>query len=120
MKTISSSAIFLGALALAACNSQSRSTDAPQANAAAGGQAEQTALPAGQVHSASGDITELSDKRVTISQGPIESIGWPAMTMTYEARDERMLQGLNVGDPVNFQFQKAGQGYVLRTISRAR
>ena len=80
----------------------------------------QSAEGTGQVHSGNGDITELSSDSVTISHGPVESIGWPAMTMTFRAQSGQMLQGLNVGDPVDFQFQKAGEQYQLTSIKKAQ
>lgn len=74
---------------------------------------------AGEVYSGEGDITELSGNKVTISHGPIEGIGWPAMTMGFSAGSPEMLRGLNVGDPVSFQFQKAGSDYVITSINKA-
>lgn len=122
MKKIYAAAMLLGSLALAACGQgEERNTQAvadstapPATNDGAGAQ------PSGQVHSANGDITEISDDSVTISHGPVESIGWPAMTMTFQASSPEMVQGLNVGDPVDFQFQQAGEQYVLTSITRAR
>lgn len=122
--------MLFGSLALAACGQSSdgntqvvESETAPQSNASAMpgmGTGAQSAQPSGEVHSANGDITEISSDRVTISHGPVESIGWPAMTMTFLAPSGQMLDGLNVGDPVDFQFQQAGDQYVLTSIEKAQ
>lgn len=115
MKTIELSAAAALALALAACgetNTASSNTAAPVAEAPAEGQ--------GEVYSASGDVTEISDGTVTISHGPVEGIGWPAMTMGFKAPSPEMVQGLNVGDPVSFQFRQAGGDYVLTSITKAQ
>jgi Cu/Ag efflux protein CusF len=118
-----------GAVALAACGESNEGTQgaesgtAAQSNAMSGMEGmggAQTAEPTGQVHSANGDITEMSSDSVTISHGPVDSIGWPAMTMSFQATSADMLQGLNVGDPVDFQFQQAGEQNVLSSISKAQ
>lgn len=107
-----------GALALpffvAACggagtpaqNGQTAGAPAPAANAA------QT------VYSASGSVTAIAADRVTISHGPVEGLGWPAMTMTFRAGEPAMLQGISVGDRVTFQFRQNGTDYPLTAINR--
>lgn len=122
---IYTAAILFASLALASCGqSDDRNTQAvgpDSASSRAGPNAGAArAQPSGQVHSGNGDITELSSDSVTISHGPVESVGWPAMTMTFLAPSPDMVKGLNVGDPVNFQFQQAGDQYVLTSITRAQ
>ena len=123
-KKIYAAAMLFGSLALAACGqSDDGDTQAvgPDSTApSAANEGAPSAQPSGQVHSGNGDITELSGESVTISHGPVESIGWPAMTMTFRVPSADMLQGLNVGDPVDFQFQQAGEQYVLTSITRAQ
>lgn len=123
MTTIANSLLVLGVLTLTACgpdetaeNGVADKSGAPTAAR----QPRESAQPTAPVHSGSGDITELSGDGVSISHGPVESIGWPAMTMTFQARQGGMLQGLNVGDPVEFSFQKTGDAYALTSISRAQ
>ena len=121
--------VVASAVALAACGQSNDDTQGADAGAAAqsnsmsgmqGMGGVQSAEPTGEVHSGNGDITEISSDSATISHGPVESIGWPAMTMTFQASSADMLQGLNVGDPVDFRFQKAGEQYVLSSISKAQ
>ena len=121
--------MLVASLALAACGQpDDRGTQTAESDAAAQsnsmssapGAGTQSVQPAGEVHAGNGDITELSNDSVTISHGPVESIGWPAMTMTFRASSPNLLQGLNVGDPVDFKFQQAGEQYVLTSITRAR
>ncbi len=128
LKIQSTALLLIGAFALAACGeSGEANTQAGQSGADAqsagmpgmNGDA-QSAEATGQSHSGNGDITELSSDSVTISHGPVESLGWPAMTMTFQAKSGQMLQGLNVGDPVDFQFQKAGEQYQLTSIKKAQ
>ena len=131
VKKISTSLAILGALTVAACGQGGDAEDGPDGTGNAGtSQVDstapmpdtggQTAQATGEVHSGAGDITEVSGDRVTLSHGPVESIGWPAMTMTFRAGSPEMVQGLNVGDPVSFQFRQAGEEYVLTSIDRVQ
>lgn len=104
------------ALLLAACGNN---------DAAAPEQREPSArdpAPAGaeDIYAAAGDVTKVSGNQVTISHGPVKGLGWPAMTMPFQAPSPEMLQGLNVGDPVDFQFRKAGEQYQLTSIKKAQ
>ena len=74
---------------------------------------------ASTVYSASGSVTAIAGDRVTISHGPVEGLGWPAMTMTFTAGDPAMLQGIGVGDRVTFQFRQNGTDYPLAAINKA-
>ena len=124
MKKIYTATLLLGSLALAACgqgeDSNTQAVGADASAPSATNRAAPVAQPSGQVHSGNGDITEISSESATISHGPVGSIGWPAMTMTFQAPSADMLQGLNVGDPVDFQFQQAGEQYVLTSITKAQ
>ena len=131
MKNVLILTVAFGVLGLSACQQENgagngageASADISQTRPAGSGDGANDAAPveqpAGEVHTGSGDITEIDGDRVTISHGPVESIGWPAMTMTFHG-SSRMLQGLNIGDPVGFQFQQAGEQFVLTSIGRAQ
>ena len=103
------------ALTLAACGDNQ--TAAPAERERSG-----TTASAGErgIHSAAGDVTKVSGEAVTISHGPVEGIGWPAMTMAFQAPSPEMLQGLNVGDRVDFQFRQSGEQYLLTSIKKAQ
>ena len=119
MKIAIWAAVAAGAATLAACDAGSEPAQGNQPAAAQSGQGTSAAGEQnGQVHSATGDITEISGNGVTISHGPVESIGWPAMTMTFQTPSSDMRDGLNVGDPVAFQFREADGQYVLTSIDR--
>jgi len=91
-------------------NDQAAGTPAPAAN---------TAGSAQTAYSASGSVTAIADGRVTIAHGPVEGLGWPAMTMTFSAGNPAMLQGISVGDRVTFQFRQSGNDYLLTALSKA-
>jgi Cu(I)/Ag(I) efflux system protein CusF len=51
-----------------------------------------------------GVITEIDakDATLTIKHGPIASLGWPAMTMSFRAVPPALLTGLKVGQKIAF------------------
>lgn len=73
---------------------------------------------ASEVHSASGQVTAIAGDQVTIAHGPVEGIGWPAMTMTFRAGSPEMVQGVSAGDRVSFGFKQDGGAYVLTSLSK--
>ncbi len=83
-----------------------------------GSTADPAASQAGGVYSGTGEVTGIMGDKVTISHGPIEGIGWPAMTMTFGVPKPEAIAGLKAGDQVSFEFRKDGRGYALTSISR--
>jgi Cu(I)/Ag(I) efflux system protein CusF len=45
---------------------------------------------------------------LTIQHGPIPGVGWPAMTMTFNAKPPTLLQGLEVGRTIGFDCTVRG------------
>lgn len=43
-------------------------------------------------------------QQVTLSRGPIEALGWPAMTMPFKVTDAKLLEGVSVGDEIHFEL----------------
>ena len=109
MKRVSIASALALLLAVAACGGGQNNQSTP-ANAAAN--ASQA------TYSAAGNVTAIAGDRVTISHGPVEGLGWPAMTMTFRAGDPAMLNGISVGDRVSFQFRQSGTDYPLTAISK--
>ena len=70
------------------------------------------------VHKGSGNVTKVDPAKgsVTIAHGPVQSINWPAMTMTFKAKDKAMLDRVKKGDKVNFSFVQSGKDYVVTEI----
>ncbi len=97
-------------LAIAACGGGQDNQKAPANTAADASQA---------AYSAAGNVTAIAGDRVTISHGPVEGLGWPAMTMTFRAGDPAMLRGIAVGDRVTFRFRQNGNDYPLTSLSKA-
>lgn len=70
-------------------------------------------------HHATGVIkginTETSE--VTLSHGPVKTLHWPAMTMTFKVKDKALLDKLSVDQKVQADFVKQGADYVVTSIN---
>ena len=84
------------------------------ATGSAPGAAEANAGP----FSTTGQVTAVEGSSVTISHQAVEGLGWPAMTMSFEARDAVMLDGVQPGTNVEFAFRREGDRYVLTELRR--
>ena len=71
-----------------------------------------------QVHEGSGTITKIDRQknRVSIAHGPVQSMNWPAMTMTFKAKDKVMLDNVKEGEKVDFAFVQSGRDYELTRL----
>ena len=66
-------------------------------------------------YQASGIVKKSDAARgtATIAHGPIAALGWPAMTMTFKAKDNAVLAKLVPGRSVHFNFVKESGNYVI-------
>lgn len=71
-----------------------------------------TALANGTIES-----VDISAKKVTITHGPIASVNWPAMTMTFDAPNVD-LGSVKVGDHVVFELAVNGMHGQVTKIER--
>lgn len=99
------------ALALAGCDRQQAPTT--EANATAAADQAETA----RTYSGAGKVSAIADGQVTIAHGPIEGIGWPAMTMSFTAPGS-MAETVQVGSDVSFAFRQDGGTYVLSRLQK--
>ena len=102
------------ALLLAACGEEQ--TAAPEAQDVTSGSPASNAVA--EVYSGTGTVQSISGNKIAIAHGPIEGIGWPAMTMTFTA-PPGMAEGVKIGTQVNFSFRRDGDSFVL-TLLRPR
>ena len=72
----------------------------------------------GTVHKASGMVKKLDAKggQVTIAHGPVQSIGWPAMNMTFTVKDRKLLDKVAVDKKIDFEFVEQGKDYVVTAV----
>lgn len=108
---------FAGVLALslvvAACGEAQNAGPQNRQDSEAG----QAASQSSQVHSGTGTVQSISGDQVTIAHGPIESAGWPAMTMAFTA-PAGVEQGIEAGAQVEFSFHQDDGTYVLSSLRK--
>lgn len=76
--------------------------------------------PVERVHSAAGTVTAVAGDQITISHGPVQGLGWPAMTMTFRVGAPEMVQDIRAGDRVAFEFIEADGGYTVMSLRKAQ
>jgi Cu(I)/Ag(I) efflux system protein CusF len=72
----------------------------------------------GETHKGKGTVKSVDAMKgtVSVSHGPIQSMNWPAMTMTFKAKDKAMLENVKPGAKVEFSFVQSGKDYVVTDI----
>ena len=78
-----------------------------------------TAQPATVGHQAEGTVESVDAKAETISlnHGPVESLKWPAMTMSFKVANKALLQDLKPGARVTVEFVERQPGeWVITAI----
>jgi len=56
---------------------------------------------------------------ITMQHDPIESLGWPEMTMDFTTMDGVSLDGLAVGDVVEFELMEMDDKYLISAINKS-
>jgi len=116
MKSLTAAAVALAASTLlAGCDRQEQTTTAPPVADTAS--SSQPATPSEVEHRAAGTVTAVTTDTVTIDHGPVETLGWPAMTMAFKASQPNQLADTKVGQSVAFAFRQDGSGAVLTSIA---
>ena len=64
------------------------------------------------------DAIDAAAGTITIAHEPVAALNWPAMTMAFKATPEQ-LEGLSVGQRVQFEFVSAGSEATITTITAA-
>lgn len=71
-------------------------------------------------HQAVGVVKKLDAKAgsVSIAHGPVPSMNWPAMTMTFKVQSPDMLKELAVGQKVQAAFIENGSDFVITKLTK--
>ena len=70
------------------------------------------------VHRAIGVVKSVDTQagKVTVAHGPVKSLDWPAMTMTFAVRDQALLSKLGADKKVEVEFVQDGKDYVVTKV----
>lgn len=63
---------------------------------------------------------DVAAGKITLRHADIRSLDMPAMTMVFQARDKKLLDGIKVGDKVRFQAVHEGGQFIVTAIEVAR
>ncbi|MEW9898078.1 efflux RND transporter periplasmic adaptor subunit [Chitinivorax sp. PXF-14] len=80
--------------------------------------AQPAASAASTLNEADGKVESISGNEITLSHGPVKSLGWGAMTMPFQLARPNLLAGVKPGDRVHFGFRQGDGGYVLEQIGK--
>lgn len=74
--------------------------------------------PKTQTHTAVGVVkaTDLAKNTVTVAHGPVASLNWPAMAMTFAVKNKALFDKLAVGNKVSIEFRQQGSDYVVTSV----
>jgi Cu(I)/Ag(I) efflux system protein CusF len=69
-------------------------------------------------HNATGVVKKVDPKAgtVTFAHEPVKSLNWSAMTMSFAVKDKALLDKLQPGKKVEFDFVQQGKDYVITTV----
>ena len=69
-------------------------------------------------HHATGVVKSVNAEKgtVRIDHQAVSSMNWPAMSMTFKAKDKKMLQAVKPGAKVEFDFEQHGKDYVITKV----
>jgi Cu(I)/Ag(I) efflux system membrane fusion protein len=73
-------------------------------------------------HEAQGVLEAVNpDGTVSITHGPIASLGWPGMTMDFELANESLAKGIAPGSSITFELVERGEGeWVITKLQAAK
>jgi Cu(I)/Ag(I) efflux system protein CusF len=71
-----------------------------------------------QIELAQGQVTrlDLSTGKITIRHGEIKSIDMPPMTMVFTAKPKSILEGLKVGDKIDFVAAEENNALIVKKV----
>ncbi len=90
-----------------------------QANAESTLSKQALMLASNQTHHGVGTVTAIDSKakKIELKHGPIKSIGWMGMKMFFAVDDAELLDEVEVGDKVDFEFiETRDKRYVITDI----
>ena len=78
------------------------------------------ATPAGSLHRARGRVASIENGRITLAHGPVPSLNWPSMTMTFALSSPALATQIAPGDTVDFSFVERNGAYVVQDLEKVK
>jgi Cu/Ag efflux protein CusF len=77
---------------------------------------------AAQAQMAEGEVRKVDKEaaKITLRHGEIKNLDMPPMTMVFQVKDAKMLDGVKVGDKVRFAAEKLPAGYTVTSLETAK
>ena len=71
-----------------------------------------------KTHKGVGVVKSVDAKKgkVAIAHEAVQSMNWPAMTMTFTAKNKKAAEKLKPGQKVEFQFVEQGSDFVITSV----
>lgn len=85
----------------------------------ASGRPTSPAASANALNEADGVVQSISGREIVLSHGPVQSLGWSAMTMPFQLAHPQMAATLKPGDRVHFGFRQADEGNVIEQLDKS-
>jgi Cu(I)/Ag(I) efflux system protein CusF len=69
-------------------------------------------------HPATGVVKSVDPAKnsVMLAHDPVKSLKWPAMTMGFTVKDKALLDKLQPGKKIEFEFVQQGRNYVITSV----
>jgi len=69
-------------------------------------------------HKATGVVKAVDSSKgtVTLAHGPVKSLNWPAMTMSFVVKDKTIFDNLTVGKKAKVEFTKQDTDYIVTSV----
>ncbi|MNG32526.1 periplasmic copper-binding protein [compost metagenome] len=70
------------------------------------------------MHEAEGSIVDIGEQQLTLSHGPLKTLGMPGMTMSFPLARPELLVGLKVGDRIRFKVRETDAGLQIEQLQK--
>jgi membrane fusion protein, copper/silver efflux system len=81
--------------------------------------AGKTSAMATALHRAVGKVEAIKYGEITLSHGPVPSLGWGPMTMPFKLARPDLAAALKPGDTVSFGFRESGGDYIIEQLGKS-
>jgi Cu(I)/Ag(I) efflux system periplasmic protein CusF len=75
-----------------------------------------------RTHRTTGVVKKLDPTAGTVlfAHEPVKTLNWPAMTMTFRAKNKAVLDKLAVGKKVEVEFEERSKQYVITSVKQTK